>query len=506
MDKKKSLINVIVAIVFKVILLILSIVSRRFLIQYIGNDANGICSLYTSIIGVLAIADLGIGVAITYCMYDPITKGDRLKVAGLYQLFVKIYRVIGIIVLVVGLCVTPFLGFLAKDIDIDAALYYNFVLMLLATVVTYFFSAKLSLINAYKNNYIVTSINSIGEVIRMLVEITVLIVFKSFTLYIMARMISSLVQWGITEIYSRKKYDDIISLKASIDTETKKNVQKNVKAMFAHKIGGILCNTLDSIIISAFISVAILGKYSNYTTIVIAMNAVIVLFFTPLTAVIGHLCVKSNKKDIKDYFIFFYLFNFAIGIVFYLGYYATIDDLILICFGENLELEWTIPFVITINYFVQFLRQSMNVFRDATGVFYYDRYKPLVEGVLNVILSIILVQYIGVVGVIVATIATNLLVCNIIEPHVLYKYSFDSKPTKYYIANYSLIALFVGCLFLLKYLMVDFSNVYLDLVVNGFIAVGIAIVPVILIVIFNKNFRDRCFGIVRKLFRIKRNN
>ena len=142
-----------------------------------------------------------------------------------------------------------------------------------------------------------------------------------------------------------------------------------------HKIGGILVNTADSIIISAFIGIVILGKYSNYTTIVLAMSSVIALCFTPLTSIIGHMSVEEDGKTVERYYNFFHTFNFIMGTVFFLGYYAVIDNLVTVLFGANLILSKQITFVITLNYFIQFMRQAANLFRDATGTFYYDRWK-----------------------------------------------------------------------------------------------------------------------------------
>ena len=457
MDKKKSLKNVITAILFKVILLVLTIFTRRFLIQYVGNEANGVFSLYTSIIGFLAIADLGIGTAITFSMYRPIVEGDNYKVSALYKLFIKVYRIIGAIILVAGLCILPALPYLAKDYNASFNLYYTFLLMLASVVVTYFFSAKTSLINAYKNNYITTTFNSVAILISNLLQLLVLYLFKSFEL------------------------------------------MQKTKAMFMHKIGSLLVNTSDSIIISAFISVIILGKYSNYTTIVVSMNSVLTLVFIPLTSVIGHLCVGDNNNLKLKYFNFFYGINFVIGIIFYLGYYAIIDDVITICFGEGLELTKDISIVITINYFIQFMRQSVLTFRDATGTFYNDRYKPIVEGIINIILSISLVYVCGATGVIIATIITNLLICHTVEPYVLFKDGLEMSPKKYYLENYFFIIIFGIALTALHFVHIDIANVWLSFIVNGFIAVGISIIPVIIMFIYNKDFRIETNNIIRKL-------
>ena len=153
MDKKRSIINISVSIAFKVLLLVGNILVRRFLIKYIGNDVNGLNSLYLSIIGFLAVAELGIGTAITFCMYKPIVDGDNDKVAALYGLFKKVYLIIGAIIAAGGCLIMPLLPYLAKDHNVDVNLYLTFALMLVSVVITYAFSAKVSLVNAYKNNY-----------------------------------------------------------------------------------------------------------------------------------------------------------------------------------------------------------------------------------------------------------------------------------------------------------------------------------------------------------------
>lgn len=497
MDKKRSLLNVGISIGFKILLLVGALLARRFLIQYVGNEVNGLNSLYTSIIGFLSVAELGIGSAITFCMYKPIVNKDNKTVAALYHLFTKIYLVIGGIILVGGLCIMPALPYLAKDYTVDVNLYLTFGLMLASTVISYLYSSKTSLINAYKDDYITTTINSLGMLLQYGLQMVVVVLTKSFTWYLLCHIIGILFQWGLTEIISRKKHGDVMILKEKVDQDTKSQVIRNVKAMFMHKIGGVLVNTADSLIISAFIGVVILGKYSNYTTIMNAMTGVLSLFFTPLVSVIGHLCVKGDVKEIKKYYNFFYTFNFILSCVFFLGYYGIIDNVVTICFGTDLEMAKSVSFVITLNYFIQFMRQSTLLFRDATGTFYYDRWKPIAEGVTNVILSIGAVylfswlfgEDFAVVGVIAATIVTNLFICHIVEPHVLHKYALKTTTKKFYIKNYFCIALFTVALFALHFSLQSNDSQLIELLINGFIAVAISLVPCAILILADKDFR-----------------
>lgn len=505
MDRKKSLLNVSFSILFKIILLVITILTRRVLIKTIGNDFNGLNSLFLSIIGFLSVAELGVGTAISFSMYKPIVEGDEKKVASLYNLFKKIYLVIGFIILAAGLLVLPFLPFLVADYSsVDTNIYFTFILMLVSVVITYAYSAKISLINAYKNNYITTCIISGGMLLQNILQIIVLFLTHSFIFYLLCRIVAAIIQWVATEVVTRIKYKTIISTQEKVDSVTKKEVTKNIKAMFMHKIGAVLVNSADSIIISAMIGVSILGKYSNYTTIVVALTGVLGLFFTPLTSVIGHMCASDNKETVKKYFNFFYVLNYFLGCVFFLGYFNVIDDTVSFLFGADLLLSKSISFTITLNYFIQFMRQSVLLFRDATGTFYNDRWKPLAEGVINIALSLLLVvtlpEDFKVVGVIIATILTNLFVCHIVEPLMLYKYGFYSSPSRYYVKNYLSIFAFSLCLVALLFLKIDLNDGFLSFLFNGFIAVGVSLIPIAVLVFFSPDF----VFYFKRLFRHKR--
>lgn len=503
MDKKRAFLNVVVSMFFYIVLLALNFITRRFLIKYLGIGVSGLNSLYLSLIGFLSVAELGIGSAITFSMYKPIVDGDIRIVAGLYNLYKKLYFCVGTFITIGGLIITPFLPILAKDYSgLNVNLYVTFLLMLLSTIISYSYSAKISLMNAYKDNYITTAINSSSKILCQGLQIATLVYFKSFYLFLICRIISGIFEMIFVEYVANKTRKDILINKSKIDNATKKEVTKSIKAMFMHKIGTVLVNTADSVIISSFIGVVILGKYSNYIIVMNALFGILSMFFTPLTSVVGHMCKESKKETITKYFDFVYVFNFTIGVIFFLGYYAIIDELITVCFGDNLELNKMVSFVVTINYFIQFMRKDVLLFRDATGVFYYDRWKPLFEGISNIILSILLVMILpeeySVVGVIVATIITNMIICHIVEPYVLFKYEFKDSPNKYYLKNYFCICVFIACLFILSQLLVNCDNVWLQLVLNGFTSVGISLIVVLIVFVFEKEFRDRILNVLDK--------
>src|SRR5690606_8724501 len=146
-------------------------------------------------------------------------------------------------------------------------------------------------------------------------------------------------------------------------------------------------------------------------------------------------------------------------------------------------LEREISIVLTINYFIQFSRQATLVFRDASGTFYYDRYKPLIEGVINLIISIIFVQFWGVSGVLISTILTNLFICDIVEPWVLYKYAFNKKPFKFYLTNYLFIVYFILIVIGFESIPIYFSRPLYSLLTKGSLSVLISIMSLSILLV-----------------------
>lgn len=263
--------------------------------------------------------------------------------------------------------------------------------------------------------------------------------------------------------------------------------------MMMHKVGTAMVKKIDGVVISCFIGVIVVGKYSNYNFVAIAISGTITLFFTPLTSVVGHLCAAGNKYETRRWFNHFYGFNYVLGFVFFLGYYPVIDYVVSLLFGPGLEMSRSIALIITIKQFQQYMRSSLLLFRNASGTFYNDRWKPVAEGVLNLVLSLLFVSVFlddhKVVGVIVATIITTLLICNTVEPYVVFKHVFNASPKYFYIRNYAYTAVFVASLFLMNLLIRSYDSQIKGLLVNGFISVGISSAVLSLVAVVDKSLR-----------------
>ena len=476
---------------------------RRLLIQYIGNDVNGLNSLYSSIIGMLAVAELGVGSAIVFSMYKPIAAGEKRKIAALYGLYKRLYRIIGAVIFCTGLFVMPFLPKLINDLDaLNVNVYITFFLALVSVVLSYLYGAMTSLIEAHKDNYITTGFLTISRLVKYALQVLAILIWKSFTIYLCCQIVETLMVWILTETVIRRKYSEIIAIDEKVDGETKSEISRNVKAMFMHKVGTILVNSIDSLIISSFIGVIILGKYSNYALIAGMVMSIISLFFSPLVSVVGHLCATGDHKRIEGYYEYFYCLNYILGVVFFLGYYAVINYVVNLLFGTGLQVTRPIAFIITLNQFTQYMRRATLLFRDASGAFYYDRWKPIAEGLSNLILSLLFVQVfpedLRIVGVIVATIITTLAICDIVDPYVVFKHVFQKTPWKFCFKNYCYIGVFTISLFVMSYLMIPSENNVYGILVNGSISISVSIFILGLIAITDKHFRIEVQNMGRK--------
>ncbi|MFI3252359.1 MAG: hypothetical protein R3Y60_04370 [bacterium] len=494
--KRQAYKNIIISVIFRIICLIVAIPSIRILISTLGSEANGINSLFISIVGVLSISELGIGTAITFCMYKPIIDNDIKQVSALYLLFKKIYRIIGLIYLVIGLLLSPFIHSIA-NVEGEYNLQFLFILYLVPSALSYLYQHKIALLNAHKNNYISVIITQSCLLLKFTTQILVLYIFNSFELFYISYLFSEVVCLIITTLIVNKKYIHIIEQKNTVDNDTKGEIVKRIKALFLHKIGGIFVNTTDSIIISVFISVIILGKYSNYVLIMTSITSILVLLLTPLTSIIGHQYVKSKEETYKLFNVLYYV-NFVISFIILFGYFAIADELIILLFGVTEQLARSISIVIAITHFITMMRKPVLLLRDSTGLYTKDKYKPLLECSINLVLSLILVQYFGVIGVLISTIFTSLIICHIVEPYMLYKYGFLLSPKKYFIRNYLFIATFIINVVIFYFVKIELSNIYLTLLLNGILSVFMSSVTMLIILLIDKDMKRSFYSFINK--------
>lgn len=446
--------------------LLLRFVSRTILIYAMGAEYIGLDGLFSNIFQFLNLAELGVGSAIVFAMYKPIAENDVDKVKTLQNLYKKFYLIIALVVLVVGGVLTPFLNiFIKNDVSVDINIYILFVMYLFNSVVGYLSAHKRSLLLAYERNDIENKIKTICLFAMTAIQIIVLLIFKNYYIYYLIAIISTIIECVIIHVVANKYYPEINGKNIQpIDAETKKLITKNVAALSIHKIGGAVVFSTDNILISSFFGIVVLGAYSNYTLIINSFLSIFTLLTNALSGSVGNLIAStSTEYTFKKYRQTNFLFSF-------LSAFCTICMFVLFqpfvrvwTGGGKYLLDFSTMALLCVSFYLSRMRCGTNVFKDCAGLFWNDKWKPIVESVVNLGVSIGLAYLIGINGIVIGTIISTLVAPFWWEPYVLYKYYFKKSPAsyfKYYLLDVLIMAL-VGAVCYFTCLLIPDRGIWL---------------------------------------------
>ena len=460
--------------------LILSFALRTIFIMHLSEDLLGVNSMYSNILSLLNMAELGIGTALNFSLYGPVARGEKEKIKSYMQLYRKAYRVIATVVAVVGLLLVPFLKYLAKNpgdvSERDLTLYY--LIFLFNTVSSYFVAYKYSLVNAEQKNYIQTNILTITKIVTVSIQIAVVVITENFYLFLLTDAAVQLVQKVFVSIYLDKKYPllkekNIEPLAKSESDE----VWNKTKALVFHKVGDVARLQTDAIIITSFIQVKMAGYVDNYNLVLNSVSNFVNIIFNSVISSFGNLIATESKK--KQYEMFKVYRFFASWIYGYscVGFMILLTPLIRIWIGDKWVLVPAAVYCILTDYYFKGDRIVLSNYKTAAGVFEQDKYLALIQGAVNLVLSIALVQTpLGIVGIYIGTIVSGL-IANITKPIIIYRACFDMDAGSYFIDSFKYIASLLFVLFTCHFISL---KVLADLNIATFL-----IMAVIITIVFN---------------------
>ncbi len=415
---------------------VLGFILRTVFIMKLDETLLGVNGLYTGVLSLLSMAELGIGTALNFSLYAPVAQKNYDKIKSYMQFYKKAYRIIGLLVAILGLLLIPFLKYFIKDPGNygikELTVYY--LVFLFNTVSTYFVSYKYSLVNAEQKNYIQTNILTATKLATTVLQLVVLVITSDFLLYLLAAALVELMQKIWANRYLNKRYPyllekDIIPL----GKEETKEIWDKTKALLCLKIGDIARLQTDSLIISSFIQVSVVGIVDNYNMVINSVQNFVLVIFNSAIASFGNLiATESKQKQYELFKIYRFIANWIYGLS-SIGFYVLLSPLIVdLWLGEQWLLGSEIIALIVLDYYFKGDRVVMMNFRTAAGVFEQDKLLPLIQGAVNLVISIILVQKIGLVGVYVGTVVSGL-IANISRPPIVYRVCFEKKSREYFI-------------------------------------------------------------------------
>ena len=493
--------NIVWGTLNKLIAIALPFLVRTALIYQLGIQYVGISGLFASVLQVLSLADLGFANAIVYSMYKPLAHGDYENVGALLGFYKKIYRIVGVIILIVGLLIVPFINYLVKGsypIDINIQLIY--VIYLANTVISYFlFAYKRSLLLASQRKDISDNIDSVVRIILSGLQILVLFIFPNFYVFALVIPCMTILNNVLNEIFTKKDYRYIVE-NSTLDKKNKQEIIEKTKGLFVYKVCAITRNSLDNIFISTFLGIAAVGVYSNYYYIMISVKGFLDVVSTGMSASVGHSVatesVEKNHRDLEK-------------LTFAFSWLATWFMTCLLCLFQPFMLFWVgqtniLPFsvVVALCFYCYVLAAGdmRSQYIDASGLWDKEKLRSITETVGNVILNYILIQSLGVLGVVLATALIILFIGIPWSTKIVFDNYFKNGYKKYLWnqAVYAIVTIIVAGITYLICTLVS-GNDIIVLIIRGIICL---ILPNMLYYLFFfKNEHTRFFlGIIKSKF------
>ena len=410
---------------------ILGIALQKIFIIKLGETLLGVNSTYSSILSVLSLAELGLGTAVNFSLYGPVARGDKETVKDYMQFYKKAYRMIALVIACVGLALVPFLKFIIKDpvgIDSNADLIGYYLIFLFNTVSSYFVAYKYSLPNAEQKNYIQSNVLTITKIATVLTQIVLLLLVPNFYLYLLAAAVIELIQ----KIFANRKYPLLKEKNVrKLTAEEFSDIRKKTGALVCHKVGDAARLQTDSIIITSFINVTMSGYVDNYNKVInLIANFVNVIFNSVISSFGNLIATESDEKQYEMFRVYRFFAAWIYGFS-SVGFFMLLTPFISWYYGDRFALPAAVVGAILIDFYFKGERVVLSNYKTAAGVFEQDKFLPLVQGAVNLVLSIVLVQRIGLLGVYIGTIVSGL-IANIIRPVIIYRTCFDRKANGYF--------------------------------------------------------------------------
>lgn len=403
--------NIFYGVILKIYNIAIPFLMRTAMIYLMGVQYLGLNSLFASILSVLNLAELGVGSAMVFSMYRPIAEDDETTICALMKLYRTYYRIIGLVIAVLGCAMLPFIPRLIKsDIPAGINIYLLYLLNLGATVLSYWlFAYKNSILTAHQRTDIASKISMVTGTIRYAVQILVLWITRNYYLYVIIAMLTQVLSNVATAICADRLYPKF-KPRGRLDRASIREINKKIRDLFTSRLGGVIVNSVDTIVISSFLGLTALAVYQNYYFIMSSVMGILSILYSSITAGIGNsLITESREKNYGDLQLFTFIICCLSGFC-TCCFLNLFQPFIELWVGEEFLLPYSAVICLTIYFFVVEVNTLLNVYKDASGIWHEDRFRPLVTAIVNLGMNITMVQFCGIYGVILSTVLSMLFV------------------------------------------------------------------------------------------------
>lgn len=427
---------------------VIGYICRIIFVRCLAAEYLGINGLFSNILSMLSLVELGIGSAMGYALYQPLAKDDKEKITSLMALYKKSYNIIGIVVALLGIMMIPLLQYIiVKPQQIVENIYIIYLVYLFNTASSYFFSYRSALLIAAQKNYIVSGVNYAITTIVSIIQIPILLITQNFMIYLICQSIGVFINNVIVSMWAKHDYPYIEKKNVKpITKKEKRQMAVNIKALTINKIAAMLVNNTDNIVITYFNGLISTGVISNYTLLTGTLGSITAQLFNGITASVGNLNAVENNKKKYNFFRILNLANFWIYGWCCIGIFLVSGEIVKICFGQKFVLDMQIPLVLAINFYLVGMNNAVLIYKNAMGLFKYGQYLLILTAMINLVLDVILGKMWGMFGIFLATIIARVLTNTWYEPYAVFKYGLE-KNFKEYIKiflEYAVVLIFTG--------------------------------------------------------------
>ena len=494
MRARYSFINLVIGVGGQLFNTLLAFIGRMIFIHYLSAAYLGVNGLFTDVLGMLNLAELGIGTAMIFSLYKPAAEENHEKIGQLMNLYKILYRCVAGVVLLAGLCLLPFLHIFIKGAQEIQHLRLIYMLYLMSSVSSYLLSYKNSILQANQKAYIRTAWTQIMYMIQLILQAIVLIATQNFILYLIVQLVTQFMVNVVVSIHVDRNYTYLKHAKGLPPKEELRDIVKNIGAMSMHRLGTVVVRGTDNLLMSAFIGLSTVGLYSNYRMVTNGITILMDKVSSAFAGSVGNLGATENPDKVYEIykaldFAMFVLFAYVAG-----GLIALFNLFIELLFGAKYVFPFIVVLLIIFEFYISGLRRVNLLFREALGLFWRDRYKAVVEAFINLVASIILVKNFGIVGIVGGTIISSVCTCVWVEPYILMRYGFQGnwkQKLANYFGEYFVRMLFVGVVGGIGWGIVFMlpRTGFLWFIIDGLLYTGVFMVAMLLVFCRKEEFR-----------------
>lgn len=452
---KSSMINVSVEVLMYIFTLLFNFISRTVFIRMLSSEYLGLNGLFSNVLTVLSLTELGIGDAMVFAMYKPMKEKNYAKLNALIQLYRKAFLVIALIVACIGIALSFYLEIIIKELpNISDNLQVIFMMFIINNVCSYFTAHKKSLLLVDQKNYISSIAKFVCGMFQSLLQIIILVLTQNYYLFLLAQLsctiLNNILLSGIVKMF----YPFINKCKGSrLPKEEVSEIIKSIKALSISKIAGVVSNGSDNIVIARILGLQFVGVASNYTLLINAVSGMLWSAVNGISGSIGNLNVDSSVTRRCRVFDELFLFTYWIYAFACICILVLINPFVELWLGKEYLISQTVVFMLVQIIYVSGINFPLFTYRTTMGYFDQVKWFFVASAVLNVVLSVILGLYWGLAGVYAATSLSRLCTSEIADGYYTYKYCLNRSVWKYWVKYIVFYAIYIITLFVTSFVI-----------------------------------------------------